>query len=81
MAIQSRVCLSQIFMSLRHRFNFGVELTEISHSGYHPIHFGDVLNERYEVMHKLGHGTFGTVWICHDQKDQQYVAVKGESLS
>lgn len=46
--------------------------------GYHPVHLGDHLgpNKRYRVIHKLGHGGFGTVWLCRDNLEEKYVAVK-----
>ena len=34
--------------------------------GYHPVHIGDFVHERYRVIHKLGFGTFSTVWLARD---------------
>lgn len=53
-------------------------LEEYQEGGYHPIHIGDTLGAsgRYRVIHKLGHGGFGTVWLCRDSQDLEYVAVK-----
>ena len=53
-------------------------LEQYQNGGYHPIHIGDVLGEsgRYRVIHKLGHGGYGTVWLCRDTVDPGYVAVK-----
>lgn len=59
--------------------NEGLEpLEEYQDGGYHPIHLGDTLgaSDRYRVIHKLGHGGFGTVWLCRDMQDPGYVAVK-----
>lgn len=59
--------------------NDGVEpLEEYQEGGFHPIHLGDVLgpDDRYRVIHKLGYGGFGTVWLCRDTKNSTYVAVK-----
>lgn len=37
--------------------------------GYHPIHMGDVLNEdRYKILHKVGWGSYSTVWAARDQE-------------
>ena len=44
--------------------------------GYHPICVGDVLKDRYRVVHKLGHGTFSTIWLSRDEQKAAYVAVK-----
>ncbi|KAF2628840.1 kinase-like protein [Macroventuria anomochaeta] len=45
--------------------------------GYHPVHIGDSLNDgRYKVLHKLGWGSYSTVWAARDQRARTYVAVK-----
>lgn len=50
-----------------HELGTPCEWAESYHpSGFHPVHFGDVLNDRYEVIRKLGHGSFGTVWLAWD---------------
>ncbi|CAG7565810.1 unnamed protein product [Fusarium equiseti] len=59
--------------------NEGVEsLEEYQDGGYHPVHLGDTFGPsgRYKVIHKLGHGGFGTVWLCRDSVDARYVALK-----
>ncbi|EER40873.1 protein kinase [Histoplasma capsulatum H143] len=33
---------------------------------YYPIHIGEVLNDRYQVICKLGYGTTSTVWLARD---------------
>lgn len=34
--------------------------------GYHPVHLGDVYYQRYRIIHKLGYGTYSTVWLARD---------------
>lgn len=41
---------------------------------YHPIAIGDVLADRYQVAHKLGFGTYSTIWLACDQQRAIYVA-------
>ena len=37
--------------------------------GYHPVHLGDTFKDgTYEVVHKLGYGSFSTVWLVEDKK-------------
>ncbi|KAJ3578994.1 hypothetical protein NPX13_g1578 [Xylaria arbuscula] len=44
--------------------------------GHHPVNLGDVLNGRYEVVHKLGIGGFSLVWLCQDTKTNKWRAIK-----
>lgn len=44
--------------------------------GYHPIAIGDHLNDRYNVVHKLGFGTYSTTWLARDRNTKNYVAIK-----
>ncbi|KAH8196142.1 hypothetical protein TruAng_009677 [Truncatella angustata] len=44
--------------------------------GFHPVHLGDILDGRFEVVHKLGNGGYGSVWLCWDQKLSRWSAVK-----
>src|SRR5690606_26148532 len=37
---------------------------------------GDVIKDRYRVVHKLGYGTYSTTWLCRDDISNLYVAVK-----
>lgn len=43
---------------------------------YHPILIGDVLKDRYRIVHKLGHGTYSTIWLSRDEQREAYVAIK-----
>ena len=45
-------------------------------NGYHPVHIGEVLLERYIIMQKLGYGHFSTAWLALDTKFGNYVAIK-----
>lgn len=44
--------------------------------GYHPVKIGDVFNNRYTVISKLGWGHFSTVWLCEDSQTKTRVAIK-----
>lgn len=43
---------------------------------YHPTHIGQIFNQRYEVVHKLGQGGFSTVWLAQDIESGKAVALK-----
>lgn len=46
--------------------------------GHHPIVLGDFLGEdnRFQVWHKMGQGTYGLVWMCRDLVEGKFCAVK-----
>lgn len=45
--------------------------------GYHPVKVGDVnSDERYTIVHKLGWGSYSTVWLARDAHSSRYVALK-----
>ena len=44
--------------------------------GYHTVTIGDHIYNRYQVVQKLGHGTYSTISLARDQKDGKYVAIK-----
>ncbi|KAF4444939.1 CMGC SRPK kinase [Fusarium acutatum] len=44
--------------------------------GYHPVHLGDVLQERYRIIRKVGWGQYYTVWLAVDMKLTRYVSLK-----
>lgn len=44
--------------------------------GYHPVEIGDRFHGRYCVVHKLGHGTYSTIWLARDEISNRYVALK-----
>ena len=44
---------------------------------YYPVELGEVFQERYKTIGKLGYGTASTVWLCHDTHNNgTYVALK-----
>jgi serine/threonine protein kinase len=58
---------------------FGLEkIYDYEPGGHHPVHLGDMLHQRYKVMHKLGSGGYATVWLCRDISAHKplYTAVK-----
>ncbi|KAF5649672.1 CMGC SRPK kinase [Fusarium sp. NRRL 52700] len=44
--------------------------------GYHPIHLGNVIQERYRIIRKVGWGQFSTVWLAMDMQINRYVSLK-----
>ena len=52
-------------------------LERYSAGGYHPVHLGEQYAEgRYEIVLKLGFGSYSTVWLAKDARDNRYVAIK-----
>lgn len=33
---------------------------------FYPVHIGEVFQQRYQVIGKLGFGANSTVWLCRD---------------
>lgn len=44
--------------------------------GYHPVLISDILQDRYQVIDKLGYGGYATTWLAYDVHHESYVAVK-----
>lgn len=46
--------------------------------GHHPVILGDFLGEedRFQVWHKMGQGTYGLIWLCRDLVREKFCAVK-----
>ncbi|KAJ5713534.1 protein kinase-like protein [Penicillium malachiteum] len=44
--------------------------------GYYPALVGDTLKERYQIVDKLGHGSYSTIWLARDTQKEVYVALK-----
>lgn len=51
-------------------------ITDYKIGGYHPVHVGEILIDRYVIVQKLGWGHFSTVWLARDNMYQSYVALK-----
>jgi len=43
--------------------------------GYHHVNIGDVYNDRYKVLRKVGWGHFSTVWLAWDMKYVEWVGI------
>ncbi|KAE8138748.1 kinase-like domain-containing protein [Aspergillus pseudotamarii] len=51
-------------------------LPTYSPENYYPVEQGEVFNERYQVLAKLGYGVTSTVWFARDLAESTYVALK-----
>lgn len=49
---------------------------EYRKGGYHPVVVGDVYNDRYRIVKKLGWGYFSTVWLVWDYVASRFQALK-----
>ena len=54
----------------------GENLERYCVGGFHPVHIGDRFHDRYQIFHKLGFGSFSTVWLAKDLKLARYVSLK-----
>ncbi len=55
----------------------GVEdLEDYRPGGFHPTSIGDVFQNRYKVLHKLGYGGYSTIWFARDEALERNVALK-----
>lgn len=43
------------------------EMEDYKTDGYHPVTLGEVFNDKYKVIQKLGWGYFSTVWLVSDK--------------
>lgn len=44
--------------------------------GYHPVLINDILDGRFEVVHKLGDSVRATIWLCMDTLLKEWNAIK-----
>ncbi|PWY89710.1 kinase-like protein [Aspergillus sclerotioniger CBS 115572] len=52
------------------------KLERYREGGYHPVAIGDRFHGRYRVVHKLGHGSYSTIWLARDEKRGKLIAIK-----
>ncbi|KAJ9366538.1 hypothetical protein DTO282E5_8762 [Paecilomyces variotii] len=52
------------------------ELPDYQADRFYPVQLGEVFQDRYQVLTKLGFGTSSTAWLARDLKARQYVALK-----
>lgn len=44
---------------------------------YFPVRIGEIFDDRYKVLGKLGYGSASTVWLCRDLSSaDQFAALK-----
>ncbi|MCJ1472209.1 hypothetical protein MMC13_000856 [Lambiella insularis] len=64
-------------MSIYHWQEYTENIERYRVGGYHPIRLDDEFsNGRYRIVHKLGYGTFSTVWLARDRVENRYVSLK-----
>jgi serine/threonine protein kinase len=75
--------LTMLFFSNDDDFELSVDteaepLSKYCDGGFCPIDLGDRIADRFTVLHKLGFGGFGTVWLVQDEEERhgRYVALK-----
>ncbi|KAG6888276.1 hypothetical protein C0992_008957 [Termitomyces sp. T32_za158] len=54
----------------------GEDLEMYSPGGFYPVHIDDEIKNRYCIVHKLGFGTYSTVWLARDKQLNRFVAMK-----
>lgn len=64
--IRSRITTAGVRLAMAQRSE--ENLDRYRSGGYHPVHFGDVFNDRYVVVRKLGYGQYSTVWLARDTR-------------
>ena len=64
-------------MASQYNSFYEVENTDSScPDGYHPVSIGDVLQQRYRIVHELGYGGYSTVWLAYDDEAHRFVSLK-----
>ncbi|KAJ5542475.1 hypothetical protein N7535_004896, partial [Penicillium sp. DV-2018c] len=52
------------------------ELPDYQVDRFYPVRLGEVFQNRYQIIAKLGFGVSSTIWLARDLKDHQYVTLK-----
>lgn len=47
-------------------FEEGLENYQLG--GLHPVRLGEIYNEKYKILRKLGYGRYSTVWLVINQE-------------
>lgn len=50
-------------------------LSKYKIGGYYPVSIGEVFNNRYRIIKKLGWGVFSTVWLTYDYQEAEVFKV------
>jgi serine/threonine protein kinase len=62
---------------MRYRYLNDVEPLDVYEpGGYHPVVPGQVLLDRYHIVHKLGYGGYSVIWLARDLLKARHVALK-----
>ncbi|KAK7934577.1 hypothetical protein PG985_000072 [Apiospora marii] len=51
-------------------------LSSYDPNDFYPVRLGEILGGRYQVLAKLGFGSFSTTWLCRDLQNNVYQTVK-----
>ncbi|KAM5433064.1 hypothetical protein MferCBS31731_007288 [Microsporum ferrugineum] len=43
---------------------------------YYPVRIGQIFNDRYRIIAKLGYGAYSTVWLANDERAKEYKTLK-----
>ncbi|KAG8157048.1 hypothetical protein KVR01_013038 [Diaporthe batatas] len=43
---------------------------------WYPVQIGEVFQDQYQVLTKIGYGTASTSWLCRDLRSHRYVVLK-----
>ncbi|KFZ25510.1 hypothetical protein V502_00014 [Pseudogymnoascus sp. VKM F-4520 (FW-2644)] len=52
------------------------EEREMGFEKFYPMTLGEVINEKYKVVAKLGFGSASTIWCCRNLATNKYAALK-----